>query len=205
MNVLRLKEAEAAFLERFPLGFQDPGMQPIRKRHNVGKLTEFARENLNELALSQPQRFAELVLTIIGRSSMVSRFEKAPFRDAINSMSSKDKQQLAAAFEKRLFGRARKAGFEAIVDLFGRYKLARWSLVSAVPFYFAPKREAFVKPTTAKKIIARLEVKGLDYRPRPDWAFYDGYRKLIGEVKQHLDPSLTSNNAGITGFLMFTL
>ena len=74
-----------------------------------------------------------------------------------------------------------------------------------MPFYFAPKREAFVKPTTAKKIIARLEVKGLDYRPRPDWAFYDGYRKLIGEVKQHLDPSLTSNNAGITGFLMFTL
>ena len=48
-------------------------------------------------------------------------------------------------------------------------------------------------------------VEGLDYRPRPDWAFYDGYRKLICEVKQHLDPSLTSNNAAITGFLMFTL
>lgn len=205
MNVLLLKEAEAAFLERFPLGFRDPGMQPIRKRHNVDRLTEFAQENVNELALSQPQRFAELVLTIIGRSSMVSRFEKAPFRDAIHSMSSKDKEQLAVAFDKRLFGRGKKAGFEAIVDLFGRYKLARWSLVSAVPFYFAPKREAFVKPTTAKKIIARLGVEGLDYRPRPDWAFYDGYRKLICEVKQHLDPSLTSNNAAITGFLMFTL
>lgn len=205
MNLQRLKEAEASFLERFPLGFQDPGMQPIRKRHNVDKLTEFARENLNELALSQPQRFSELVLTVISRSSMVSRFEKAPFRDAINSMSSKDKQLLAEAFEKRLIGRGKRAGFDAIVDLFARYRLARWSLVSAVPFYFAPKREVFVKPTTAKKIIARLEVEGLDYRPRPDWSFYDGYRKLVGEVKQHLDPSLTSNNAAITGFLMFTL
>ncbi len=205
MNVLLLKEAEAAFLERFPLGFRDPGMQPIRKRHNVDKLTEFARENLNELALAQPQRFAELVLTIIGRSSMVSRFEKAPFRDAIHSMSSKDKEQLAAAFEKRLFGRGKKAGFEAVVDLFGRYKLARWSLVSAVPFYFAPKREAFVKPTTAKKIIELLDADHLTYRPRPDWKFYDGYRKLILEVKKLVDPSLTPNFAAITGFLMVTL
>ena len=205
MNLERLKEAEASFLERFPGGFQDPGMQPIRKRHNVDKLTEFAADNLNELAFVQPQRCAEIVLTIIGRSSMVSRFEKAPFRDAINSMSSKDQQQLAKAFQKRLTGRSKRAGFEAIVDLFARYRLARWSLVSAVPFYFAPKREAFVKPTTAKKIIARLEVEGLDYRPRPDWSFYYGFRKLIGQIKQHLDPSLTSNNAAITGFLMFTL
>jgi hypothetical protein len=205
MNLLRVKEAEAAFLERFPLGFQDPGLAPIRKRHNVDRLTAFARENLDELALGQPQKFCDLLLTIIGRSSMVSRFEKAPFRDAINSLSSKDKQKLASAFEKRLFGRRKQAGFEEIVDFFARFKLARWSLVSAVPFYFAPTREAFVKPTTAKMIIARLEVDELDYRPRPDWAFYDGYRRLIGNIKQLVDPSLASNNAAITGFLMSSL
>jgi len=77
--------------------------------------------------------------------------------------------------------------------------------VSAVPFYFAPKREAFVKPTTAKKIISLLEIEGLNYHPRPDWAFYDGYRRMVLEIKDHLDPSLTSNNAAITGFLMFAL
>ena len=205
MNLLRVKEAEAAFLERYPPGFQDPGLAPIRKRHNVDKLTEFARENLNELAYGQPQRFCDLLLTIIGRSSMVSRFEKAPFRDAINSLSSKDKQKLTDAFEKRLKGRRKRASFEEIVDFFGRYRLAKWALVSAVPFYFAPQREAFVKPTTAKMIIAKLEVSELEYRPRPDWQFYSGYLKLIDELKVILDPSLTTNNAAITGFLMTSL
>jgi len=205
MNVLRLKEAEAAFLERFPQGFKDPGMEPIRKRHNVDKLTQFARENLTPLAFSRPQQFCDSLVTIIGRSSMVSRFEKAPFRDFINSLSSKDMRQLADAFEKRLVGRHKRSGFDAIVDHLARHKLARWSLVSAVPFYFAPRREAFVKPTTAKKIITLLEVDELQYHPRPDWAFYDGYRKLIAEISQHLDPNLTPNNAAVTGLLKFAL
>ena len=205
MNVLRLKEAEAAFLERFPGGFGDPGMEPIRKRHNVDRLTQFAQENLTPMTYSRPETFCDALLTIIGRSSMVSRFEKPPFREFINSLSSKGKRELTDAFERRLVGRGKRAGFESIVDLFARYKLARWSLVSAVPFYFAPKREAFVKPTTAKKIITLLEVDGLEYHPRPDWAFYDGYRRLIADIRQHLDPSLTPNNAAITGLLMFTL
>jgi len=205
MNLRRLKEAEAAFLERFPLGFADPGMEPIRKRHNVDKLADFARQNLDALAFSRPQKLADLLITMIGRSSMVSRFEKAPFREFVNALSSKQKAGLAGAFEKRLVGRRKREGFDEIVELFSRYKLARWSLVSAVPFYFAPKREAFVKPTTAKKIIALLEVDGLDYHSRPGWAFYDGYRRMILEIAELLDPSLTPNNAAITGLLMYAL
>jgi hypothetical protein len=200
-----LKEAEAAFLERFPLGFLDPGMEPIRKRHNVDKLANFTRQNLNELSLAQPGQFSELLITIIGRSSMVSRFEKPPFREFVNALDSKGKARLANAFEKRLVGRRKREGFEEIVELFARYKLARWSLVSAVPFYFAPQREAFVKPTTAKKIIALIEVEDLEYHSRPSWAFYEGYRKMIREVGELLEPSLTPNNAAITGLLMFAL
>ena len=205
MNIRRLKEAEAAFLDQFPLGFNDPGMEQIRKRHNVDKLTEFAKANVSELTLSQPESFSDTLLKIVGRSSMVSRFEKAPFRDLIGALTTKNKSQLAATFRKRLFGRKKREGFEEIVNFFARYKLARWSLVSAVPFYFAPKKEAFVKPTTAKKIISVLEIEGLNYYPRPDWAFYDGYRKMILDIKTQLDPSLTGNNAAITGLLMFSL
>lgn len=205
MNVLRLKEAEAAFLDRFPQGFQDPGMEAIRKRHNVDRLATFASENLTELAFSRPSAFADVLVTIVGRSSMVSRFEKAPFREFIGSLSSKQKQALADSFRKRLIGRKKREGFEEIVDVFSRYKLARWSLVSAVPFYFSPKKEVFLKPTTAKKIISLLEVDGLSYHSRPTWALYDGYRKLILEAKKFLDPSLTPNNAAITGLLMFSL
>ena len=202
MNVTKLKEAEAAFLTRFPGGFADPSLEPIRKRHNVNRLSDFARENLTELTFAKPDRFAETLLTIIGRSSMVSRFERPPFRELIGSLDSKGKRRLADAFHKRLTGRRKREGFEDIVDLFAHYKLARWSLVSAVPFYLAPTKEAFVKPTTAKRIVRYLEIDDLEYHPRPDWAFYDGYRKLILEIKQLVDPSLTPSNAAVTGFLM---
>jgi len=205
VNFQRLKEAEAAFLDRFPLGFDDPGMEPIRKRHNVDKLTEYAKANITPLTLSQPQTFLDSVVTIVSRSSMVSRFEKAPFREFIGSLTSKDKRFLTDAFKKRLFGRKKREGFDEIVGQLGRYKLARWSIVSAVPFYLDPKKDAFVKPTTAKKIVAVLEIDDLHYYPRPDWSFYDGYRKLILEIKRHLDPSVTPNNAAITGLLMSSL
>jgi hypothetical protein len=204
MNVRKLKQAEAAFLARFPQGFSDPGLERIRKSHNVERLADFARANVTEAALSRPQRFAETLLTIVSRSSMVSRFEKPPFRELIDSLDSKDKRRLSEAFRNRLFGRQRE-GFDAIVDLLGRYKLARWSLVSAVPFYFAPAKEAFVKPSTARKIVTFLDVDDLQYHPRPDWRFYVGYRKLIIAIKGKVDSSLTPNNAATTGFLMATM
>lgn len=205
MDIKKLKEAEAAFLARYPGGFDDPGLERIRKSHNVPRLAEFTRENLTEGTLARPQKFAHLLLTIVSRSSMVSRFEKPPFREFLSSLDSKDKRHLADAFRKRLFGRKKREGFEEIVDLLAQFKLARWSLVSAVPFYFAPTKEAFVKPTTAKKIVKLLGIDDLHYRPRPDWVFYAGYRKLILDIKSQVDSSLTPNNAATTGFLMSTL
>ncbi len=205
MNLIRLKEAEAAFLARYPGGFDDPDLEHVRKRHNVGKLSAYARENLTPAVFGQPQKFADALWTIVSRSSMVSRFEKPPFREMLDSLTSRDKSRLAAAYEMRLTGRRKRQGFDEIVDFLAHYKLARWSLVSAVPYYFAPTREAFVKPTTAKKIVAGLEVDDLHYRPRPDWAFYDGYRRLLLAIKREIDPSLGGNNAGIAGFLMTTL
>lgn len=205
MKLERLKQAEAAFLARFPDGFADAGLERVRKSHNVDRLAAFVRENLTTAAVGQHDKLADTLVSIVGRSSMVSRFEKPPFREFVGSLDSRKRRRLADAFEKRLFGRRKREGFQEIVDLFAEYKLARWSLVSAVPFYFSPSNEAFVKPTTAKKIIRHLEVDDLHYRPRPDWEFYDGYRKLIAEIKKHVDPSLTPNNAATTGFLMATL
>ena len=201
MNTQKLKEAEATFLARFPKGFDDPGMEKIRKSHNVDKLADFARTNLTEAALSRPQRFVDTLLTIVSRSSMVSRFEKPPFREFLDGLDSKDKRRLTEAFGKRLFGRKKREGFDEIVDLLARYKLARWSLVSAVPFYFAPSKEAFVKPSTARKIVTVLDIEDLQYHPRPSWAFYVGYRNLILDIKEKVDSSLTPNNAATTGFL----
>ena len=202
MNLKKLKQAETEFLVRYPKGFADPGLADIRKKHNIDKLTEFARTNLSRNHFNRPEHIADTLVRIISRSSMVSMFEKPRFRDFIRSLNSHEKEHLAFAFEKRLHGRAKRDGFEEILGMLAHYRLAKWSLISAIPFYFSPRKEAFVKPTTAKGIISFLEVDDLHYRPVPSWEFYRGYRKLLNDVKQEVHPSLSTNYAALSGFLM---
>ncbi len=205
MNLEKLTQAEASFMQRFPGGFADPGMAYIKKKHDVDKLVQFASESLKPAAFNQPAQLADIILKIVSRSSMVSRFEKPRFRDFIQTLNSHEQRALADALEKRLYGRNKQQGFDEFIGMLAPFKLAKWSLVSVVPFYFAPRREVFVKPTTAKGIIAYLEVDGLQYKPAPTWAFYQGYRKLLGDIKKQVDPSLSPNYAALSGFLMASI
>lgn len=65
--------------------------------------------------------------------------------------------------------------------------------------------EVFIKPTTAKGVIAHFELEGLDYKPTPSWDFYQRYRDARLEMKQYVDPSLSPNNPAFSGFLMMTM
>jgi len=204
MNREKLREAEASFLQLYPLGFSDPAMQAIRKKHNVNKLVEFAQQNLTRANCNRSNFIAETLLKIVSRSSMVSRFEKPRFRDFLGALPSPEKKALAYAVEQRLFGRKQK-GFEEILGMLIDHKIARWSVISAVPFYFSPRREVFVKPTTTKGILAALEVEHLHYHPTPSWEFYKGYQRLLADIKKQVSPSLSPTNAALSGFLMMSL
>jgi hypothetical protein len=204
MNLEKLREAEANFLQRYPGGFDDPAMQAVRKKHNVDKLVQFTRDSLTRANFNRPEFIADTLLKIVSRSSMVSRFEKPRFRDFIGSLNSHEKQALADAFESRLRGR-KQQGFEQVLGMLLPHKLARWSVISVVPFYYAPQREVFVKPTTARGILSVFEVDNLHYKPTPSWDFYCGYRDLITGIGQQVAPSLSPNNAALTGFLMMSL
>lgn len=204
MNIDKLRQAEASFLQRYPGGFADPALADIKKKHNVDKLAQYTRENLTRSNFNRPQFIVDTIVTIVSRSSMVSRFEKPRFRDFVGSLDAGEKQALAAAYEKRLFGRQKRQGFDEILGMLAHHKLAKWAIISIVPFYFAPTREAFVKPTTAKGIIAFLEVDDLHYRPTPSWEFYRGYVKLLDSIQQQVAPTLSPNYAALSGFMMIS-
>jgi hypothetical protein len=205
VNEQKLRQAEALFLQRYPGGFSDPEMATVMKKHNIAKLSEFARQNLAPEVFNRPEHIADTVLKIVSRSSMVSRFEKPAFRDFITGLNSYEKQALADAVEKRLYGRQKAQGFNELLGMLGPYKLAKWSVISVVPFYFSPTTEAFVKPTTAKGILALLEVDDFAYRPAPSWEFYRAYRSLLAEVKDQVVPTLSPNYAALSGFLMMSI
>lgn len=204
MNLRKLREAEALFLHRYPGGFQNEEMQKVlAKRHNVGKLSAYAATALAKKSFAKPGALLDDVVKIATRSSMVSRFEKPRFREYVNGLARDDREFLVAGYKRLLHGQAER-GFNDVLDVLIEGKLAKWSLMTIHLHHFRPDEEVFVKPTTTKNVIRQFELEDLEYRPRPSWSFYERYRLLIGEMKAHVDASLSPNNAAFTGFLMMS-
>lgn len=204
MNLEKLKEAEFWFLNRYPGGFLDPELQAIGKKHKVDKMITLTQESFAKKNFRDTSTIIENMIKIISRSSMVSVFEKPKFRDFANSLEPKQKNALVAGLKAQLHGDEQK-GFEKILDILKIGKMAKWTLISICPVYFRPQDEVFVKPTTAKGVIAHFELDNLLYRPQPYWEFYQEFRSAINDMKTKVDPTLSVNSAAFTGFLMMSL
>ncbi len=204
LDTEKLKKLELDFLMRFPQGFADPEMLAITKKHNFNRMVEFTQAAFDKVACSNIHVTADNMVKVVSRSSMVSMFEKPKFRDFVKNLNEYDKAFLVEALVNMLHGKE-QLGFEAMVDILRVEKLAKWSLVSIIPAYYAPKKQVFVKPTTAKNILKYFELEDPIYKPAPTWDFYKKYRKLIIEGKSKVDKSLSPSNAAFTGFLMMTV
>ena len=203
MNLRKLRDAEAMFLMSYPDGFADEGLKPIAKKHNVAKLSEFAAEAFKRKAFGRPGQVLDDMVRLVSRSSMISMFEKPKFRDYVNGLSRDDREFLANAY-RRLLHTSPEKGFNEVLDVLSEGKLAKWSLMTICLYQYRPETEVFVKPTTTKNVIRQFELEGLEYKPRPSWAFYQTYRTAIDEMKAAVSPSLSPNNAAFTGFLMMS-
>lgn len=204
MNLKKLKQAEEAFFNRYPGGFENPEMMEIGKKHKMDKMIAFAQEGFVRRNFKLPDLIVDNMIKVVSRSSMVSLFEKPKFRDYANSLPPKSKQLLASGLEEILHGKEQQ-GFEALVDVLKNGKLAKWSLMTICQTYFRPEFDVFIKPTTAKGVIEYFELKNLQYKPTPSWSFYDGYRSVINEMKSKVDSSLSPSNAAFSGFLMVSM
>jgi hypothetical protein len=202
MNLKRLKEAEAAFLKRYPGGFTHPEMIEVVKKHQPEKMRRLAAERFAKAKFSNTDELVEAMIKTTTQSSMVSVFEKPRFRDVVRTFSGAQKQVLAKGLKELLHGNQQK-GFNTLVDVLDSHKLAKWTLITAIPSYYRPDEEVFVKPTTTKKIITNLELD-LEYNAHPSWEFYEPYREIINKLKKKVSKTLTPSNAAFCGFLMYS-
>ena len=204
MNLEKLKLAEAMFMNSYPGGFSHPEMVAIGKKHRVDKMTARTQESFAKKNFRDTPETLQALIKIVSASSMVSVFEKPKFRDFVNGLEPKHQNMLVSGLKERLHGDEQK-GFERILSVMQMGKIAKWSLISICPVYFRPQHDVFVKPTTAKRVIAYFELDNLVYRPQPSWDFYTGFREAITFMKGEVDPALSPNNAAFTGFLMMSV
>jgi hypothetical protein len=205
MNLIKLKQAEQAFLRRYPGGFDNPEIIATRvKKHKPNQMLALARESFSKENFELPDRIIQNMVKVITRSSIISVFEKPKFRDFANGLSPDEREFLSNGLEQVLHGNE-QTGFEMILDLLKSEKLAKWSLMTVCQTYFHPHRDVFIKPTTVKGVIEYFELAGLQYKPTPTWAFYDSYRSAFLEMKSKLDPSLSPTNPAFSGFLWMSI
>ena len=204
MNLEKLKEAESAFLHKYPGGFEHLDMQTIGKKHGMSKRITQAQTFFAKNKFRDAVEICANMTKVISASSMVSLFEKPKFRDLLKTLTEKQKNQLSKGLKNFLHGNQEK-GFKEMLDILRSGKLAKWSLMTIIPNYYHPDQEVFVKPTTAKGVIATFELEGLIYKPQPTWKFYIRYRETILEMKDLVDSSLTPSNAAFSGFLMMMM
>jgi hypothetical protein len=205
MNLIKLKQAEQAFLRRYPGGFDNPEIIATRvKKHKPNQMLALARESFARENFKFPDRIIQNMIKVISRSSIISVFEKPRFRDFASGLSPQEREFLSGGLKELLYGNE-QTGFEMILDLLKSEKLAKWSLMTVCQTYFHPQRDVFIKPTTVKGVIEYFELKDLQYKPIPSWAFYDAYRSAFFEMKSNVDPSLSPTNPAFSGFLWMTV
>jgi len=205
MNLEKLKNAEEYFLELYPDGFKDIGLQPIVKRHNTAKIGEHVRELFAKKNFTQPELICENFVKIVSKSTLISLFEKPKIRDMVTSMRMERRDMLSIGLYEMLYG-DKKEGFETLVEVLSFYSLAKWSIVTLIPYYFYRDKEFFIKPTTTKNILSFFKIEGLVYKPKPSYEFYAAYTTVLETMKQNVGEKIShDDNAAFTGFLMMAM
>ena len=205
MNLVRLKQAEKAFLHRYPGGFENPEIIAIRSRkHKPEEMIALAQKSFSREKFQHPEQIIQNMMKVISRSSIISVFEKIRFRDLAYTLSAKDVESISNGLEELLYG-TEQIGFEIISELLKSRKLAKWSLMTVCQTYFHPQRDVFIKPTPVKGVIEHFELNDLQYKPTPAWAFYEAYRSTFYEMKSNVDKSLSPTNPAFSGFLLMSI
>jgi len=166
-------------------------------------MQKLAQEVLSEDALNRVGAI-HCIVKLITQSSLVSVFEKTRFRSVINESDELYKQEIVDAVYEMVHVN-QETGFNHLASILDQFKMAKWPIISVLPFYLDGEYEVLIKPTTVKKVIAFLECTDLQYTPKVNYDFYKKYRDILNIVKSQCDPRLSKNNGAFQAVFMLLL
>ena len=205
----------AQALERFHAiykgGFQDPQYAPKERdwkwvKHDLWEET-VAAEGFRALATRSPEEAAKLIETMIQTKSPLlhPRGELVALRDAIHSPES------AAAYFSTLADLLEAPSLTAEVfdkhyqaltslPLVRAKSVAKWTILTVIPFLVQPTRHMFLKPGRIKEITRLLGVDIL-YSPTPKWDTYERLLAFSHELLEFLKPHGAQDLIDVQSFI----
>ncbi len=204
MNIEKLEQLEAKFLSQYPMGFDDPDLMVIAKKHKVDAMKEFVHTHFAKEKFDDPDAISDAFTKLIAKSSLVSVFEKAKYKDVAKLFREDEIETLSSALYNILY-EDQKKGFNQLVLLLATFGLAKWPILTVLGLYYNGDYEVLVKPTTVKAVLSYLEVTEFKYTTKPNYEFYAKYRDLINDLKKRTGKSLATDNGAYCGFLMMTI
>ncbi len=204
MNIEKLEQLEAKFLSQYPMGFDDPDLMVIAKKHKVDAMKAFVHTHFAKEKFDDPDAISDAFTKLIAKSSLVSVFEKAKYKDVAKLFREDEIETLSSALYNILYGDQKK-GFNQLVLLLATFGLAKWPILTVLGLYYNGDYEVLVKPTTVKAVLSYLEVTEFKYTTKPNYEFYAKYRELINNLKKRTGKSLATDNGAYCGFLMMTI
>lgn len=204
MNIEKLKQLESEFIRRYPLGFDDPELMAVAKKHKVEEMKNFVHDHFSKENFNDPSAISRAFTKLIEKSSLVSTFEKVKYKNAVKLFNQDDIEMLSSALWDILYGDQRH-GFNQLVLLLATFDLAKWPILTVLGLYYNGDFEVLVKPTTVKSVLNYLEVMDIKYTSKPNYDFYLQYRTLINDLKVRTGKSIATDNGAYCGFLMITI
>lgn len=193
--------AQKEFLRMYPGGFANDEMQVHVKRHKIEKMHNFALVSFGKDKFEDVNLIFENFVKTISRSTVVSVFEKAKFRDFARSMTMDQKLRLVDGLYELLHGN-KADGFAKMKEVLLEDKIAKWPILTVLPYYYDTQGEVFIKPTTVKGVIKMFELEDVVYTSKPAYEFYEAYKKEFLKMKDIVEPCVAPENGAFSGFLM---
>ena len=170
-----VSKAIAAYLVRFPQGFDDPEYLKTERDHKVAAHHEMVKLlSLEEMAtLVAASNFDEATrraLKVVDLTSLILPNEKNALRDGLDSDAAK--RRFVLTLQGLLYGPSEdEARFTTWADCLTEIGAARWTTASYFQFLAFPDRCLFVKPIVTQ-IAADVCDFELRYRAEPNWTAY---------------------------------
>jgi hypothetical protein len=205
------EQALERFRQAFEDGFQDE-QYALKERNWKWAKHELWQDTVSEggfraLATESPEKAAALIEKMVQTKSplLYPQGEMGPLRDAVHRLENTAAyfSTLADLLEApSLTSHVFDNHLEALTSLSGTgpVNLAKWPILTIVPFLAQPSRHMFLKPERTKEITRRLGADIL-YSATPTWDTYERLLRFSNDLLAYLKPLGVQDMIDVQSFI----